>query len=263
MDASRLAMEEALKEYGRQRAENVIYLEAEKNNAQAEEIEKDNPEAVQRMLEFLYLHNYSGGSITPDTDTVHHGTELILHAKIYSAGCKHNIPTLKMAAVDKFQTAAKLHWELDVFCEAVRIVFTTTPNSDNELREVVATIICSHNTILGASTEMDEAVRTIDGLGYWLWKRNSAMPHGPNCNACGNVSVKECARCAHRKSKKFSANHFFAICECLSEQQYCSAHQNTQGSDLVSEGWEPLAVEYGNGAPAAGARLLLGSRAQN
>ncbi|KAM3424141.1 hypothetical protein BST61_g11314 [Cercospora zeina] len=208
MDASRLAMEEALKELyeggdysdltvicgpkrfkvhkaivctrchwfasacqeGRWKegAENVIYLEAEKNNAQAEEIEKDNPEAVQRMLEFLYLHNYSGGSITLDTDTVHHGTELILHAKVYSAGCKYNIPTLKMAAVDKFRTAAKLHWELDVFCEAVRIVFTTTPNSDNELREVVATIICSHNTILGASTEIDEANSRLAKSVDWL-----------------------------------------------------------------------------------------------
>ncbi|KAM3413584.1 hypothetical protein BST61_g11453 [Cercospora zeina] len=101
-----------------------------------EEIEKDDPEAFQCMVEFLYLHN-----------AVHHGRELILHAKVYSIGCTYSTPASKIAAVDRFRTAAKLDWEGGFLLGG-------------------ATIIRGYNTLLVASHEMHQAVRTIEGLGH-------------------------------------------------------------------------------------------------
>jgi len=100
------------------------------------------------MFDFLYLHTYDAASILEDGDESCAGFELVLHAKIYALGGKYDIPSLKTAALDHFEAGGKSHWRDHVFFEAIRVVFTTIPDSDSDLRKTATGIILGHNTFL-------------------------------------------------------------------------------------------------------------------
>jgi hypothetical protein len=70
--------------------------------------------------------------------------QLLLHAKMYQIGDKYGMDSLKAIALEKFRRVCRFFWDSDEFARAAHHAFSTTPDSDMGLREVVAETISQH-----------------------------------------------------------------------------------------------------------------------
>jgi hypothetical protein len=97
------------------------------------------------------------------------GDDMIGHARVFTIATKYGIPSLKQAAIDKFQSAVKQHWSHKTFPEVIEEVYTTTPEEVRELRVVIARTILKNPKSLQVK-EVEDAIRSIDGLAFDLLK---------------------------------------------------------------------------------------------
>jgi hypothetical protein len=180
------------------------------------------------MFDFMYLHTYGGPTSSSDNDTPVGGQDLCLHAKVYALGEKYSIPALKEASLQKFEECAQTSWKSSSFRDAVKIVFTSTPDHDKGLRDVVFRTLFLHRAELAGDVQMETVIREIDGLAYGLWKMISALPGGPTCNACHSVYIRVCRESHRRPTKSASADGCFVSCRC-DQEQFCESHRDTGG----------------------------------
>ncbi|KAK4936905.1 hypothetical protein LTR28_010014, partial [Elasticomyces elasticus] len=96
---------------------------------------------------------------------------LALHAKVYGMAEKYGINGLKALALDKFKIQATKHWDSMDFPEAIHIVYTSTPSTDKDMRDVVADVLGWYGVLLD-KPEIEAAVLEINGLAYELLKRS-------------------------------------------------------------------------------------------
>lgn len=96
---------------------------------------------------------------------------LILHARMYAAAEKYGIGGLKALALDKFKIQLTRHWDAVEFAEAIHVVYSSTPPSDKDMREVVADTLGWHGRLL-EKPEIEVAILDINGLAYELLKRS-------------------------------------------------------------------------------------------
>ena len=133
----------------------------------------DDPQAVKRMLVYLYtldypdegdsgvpaehlavehspqphfLHETSttteegtvlGTNLERSDDATLHSVRMMNNVLVYAIADKYDIVELKELAKRKFQTVANSKWPHDNFLAVVREVFSTTPDGDMGLRQVV------------------------------------------------------------------------------------------------------------------------------
>jgi hypothetical protein len=64
--------------------------------------------------------------------------QLLLHAKMYAIGEKYDTESLKAVAREKFRRSCCRNWDTDDFVPAAAYVFSSTPDSDMGLRNIVA-----------------------------------------------------------------------------------------------------------------------------
>lgn len=173
----------------------------------------------------MYLHIYKSPMRCSD-DGVVGGEGLCLHANVYALGEKYGIAGLKEASLEKFEESAQTFWKSKAFRDAVKIVFTSTADHDNALRDVVLRILSLHRKGLAGDAQMGIVIREIDGLAHALWKTISILPGGPTCHVCQSVFIRAC-RGPHRKTtRSASADGCFLSCNC--EQEYfCEAHRGS------------------------------------
>ena len=141
----------------------------------------DDPQTAKRMLFYLYTQDYpdhdvpsmTAKDVAPDRYTpphLRHKTPTTIDAVtdksvnlelcksatttqdprmmnnvlVYAVAEKYDIPDLKGLAKDKFQSLARSKWPHDDFCALVEAVFSTTPDTDMGLRQVVLDICEKH-----------------------------------------------------------------------------------------------------------------------
>lgn len=75
---------------------------------------------------------YSGGY-----SNIRGASTMIFHAKVYSFAEVYNVPALKEHAEEKFQLAINSGWSMDDFPLAISEVYTTTPEADRGLRDLI------------------------------------------------------------------------------------------------------------------------------
>jgi hypothetical protein len=56
---------------------------------------------------------------------------------MYELGDKYDTPSLKTLALEKFRRACQVFWDDDAFARAAHHAFSTTPESDMGLRDIV------------------------------------------------------------------------------------------------------------------------------
>lgn len=71
-----------------------------------EEIGHDDPDAVNCMFEFIYLHDYGVRPLELDNEVTAHKVDLCLHANVYALGEKYEIAAMKEASIRKFAERA-------------------------------------------------------------------------------------------------------------------------------------------------------------
>lgn len=72
-----------------------------------------------------------------DIDDEIRDPNLIIHAKVYALGEQYAIEGLKAVALEKFAAEAQVHWATEDFLRAVEHVYSSTPEHDRGLRDVV------------------------------------------------------------------------------------------------------------------------------
>ncbi|KAF2716048.1 hypothetical protein K431DRAFT_258318 [Polychaeton citri CBS 116435] len=204
---------------GRWKEGNEGYIYLESTQAEHEEDPSvDDPAAIKAMISFIYLDTYDA---VIEDEKFGSRPDLVLHTKTYALGDKYDIPPLKDIALHRFLGDVEDAWNNDDFPEAARITFTTTPDSDLGLRNVVTEVLLQHSTELACKPEIEAVVKDLNGLAYNLWKLTNARRTGPTCIACRNVFVRACTRCG-RSSKRHTA---FVTCDC-EPSEYCANHRS-------------------------------------
>ncbi|KAK4551649.1 hypothetical protein LTR86_011023 [Recurvomyces mirabilis] len=203
--------------------QNIINLEAEAGDDLM--TGNDDPKAVHCMFEFLYCHTYATAADALPNDDFTKVDDTCLHAKVYALGDKYGIPSLKEESLAKFRDVSKHSWREEGFIEAVRICFATTGDGDKGLRNIVVRILNDHVEELADKPEVEDVIRSIDGLAYDLWKKSKNLTPGPRCKICETVVIRECDECSRGKIKRGSSTYYFAACNCDDLVRLCQMHR--------------------------------------
>lgn len=145
----------------------------------------------------------------------------IMHAKMYALGSKYGIKSLKDVALGKFKEAAMYAWNHGDFVEAIGIVYSTTPDGDKGLRDIVTRVLLDHSQVISGKQAVEACIRGIDGLAYDLWKASSANANmatsGPSCAVCGTARAHSCYSCG--------ATYLVCNCPAYSHCERCGSYQ--------------------------------------
>jgi hypothetical protein len=130
------------------------------------------PEPVpEPVSEDYYLPTGSAGTAS----TVLHGRSsfLEMHAKVFAIASKYDIRSLEYEARKKFKDQTQRSWEIADLIAAIRVVFNLTPDSEFELRNILKDTMVGHALTLVQHPDFEDAVASIDGLAYDLFRRKT------------------------------------------------------------------------------------------
>ncbi|KAK5682243.1 hypothetical protein LTS10_005369 [Elasticomyces elasticus] len=128
----------------------------------------------------------------------------VVHAKVFAAAVKYDVPALQKLASAKFAAAASSDWNHDTFADAVRIAYTTTPDNIRALRDIVCETIHSHPSLLDKASVMSAAEDShLLGEVVRMAYNMPAIPEGDpidqeaKCDNCGNFFwYRQCSQCS-------------------------------------------------------------------
>ena len=96
--------------------------------------------------------------------------QLLVHAKLYEITDKYDVMGLKDLLAEKFKRACQRFWNEPVFAVAAHHAFSTTPDSDQGLRDIVSATIAAHMTELVKKPEVEALLTEFNGLAVGLLK---------------------------------------------------------------------------------------------
>lgn len=99
----------------------------------------------------------------------------LMHAKVFAAAVKFDIPALRKLSASKFASAAEVNWNHITFAEAVRSACTTTPDDVRELRDIVSNTIHCQSHVLD-KVSIEAVVKDIGALNFELISLARGMP---------------------------------------------------------------------------------------
>lgn len=130
------------------------------------EVGEDNLEVMRNILSTLSERVKFADRFPPSV--IH--KDAYIHAQVYAIGEKYNLQGLKDLAAFNFEESIEYMFSGVEFFEAVTLVFTSTPETDTSLRDIVAKHIYEEKTLYGMYKELDENMQTTPGLAYHVWK---------------------------------------------------------------------------------------------
>ncbi|THX59129.1 hypothetical protein D6D06_02360 [Aureobasidium pullulans] len=155
------------------------------DNADADwDMDAEDPKSVKLMIHYLYHMDYlevetAKIKAEPASTVVlkdHNLSDGILvnHARMYAMGDKYGIPGLKALAKMKFEEATKYTYAGLV--KAIRIVYTSTVDSDVGLRQIIVTKL--HSTGVTSSLGkpgIDQNIKELSELAYALLRKQVGL----------------------------------------------------------------------------------------
>ncbi|KAK4897486.1 hypothetical protein LTR49_027973 [Elasticomyces elasticus] len=100
---------------------------------------------------------------------------MVMHAKVFAAAVKYQIPALQKLAASKFRRAAQISWNDRSFAEATRIAYTTTSEDIRDIRDIVVKSINEHCSLLDKAS-VETAIKDIATLNFELLRMARGMP---------------------------------------------------------------------------------------
>ena len=109
----------------------------------------------------------------------------------------YSIESLQTIALGKVSEAATYAWNREDFAEVAILVYSSIPDNDKGLRDIVTKVITEHANTLLKKTKVEGSVRGISGLAYDLLKAvsNESAADGPCCRVCGGSTAVWCSTC--------------------------------------------------------------------
>lgn len=96
-----------------------------------------------------------------------------MHTKVFAIASKYNIRSLEHNARKKFKDQTKRSWEIADLIAAVHVVFNFTPDSEFKLRNILKDTMAGHALTLVQHPDFEDAIASIDGLPYDLFRRKT------------------------------------------------------------------------------------------
>ncbi|KAF2822990.1 hypothetical protein CC86DRAFT_74538 [Ophiobolus disseminans] len=120
-------------------------------------------------------------AVVKDPNTMQVLNPLTIHASMYALGDKYHVEGLSQLAKTKFESCIQDHAHSEDFITAVQTVYSTTPDSNRRLRDVVVTAFRTEfktdiKQIPGAEAKLD----CIDELSFLLIKSWPTKVESPN-----------------------------------------------------------------------------------
>ncbi|KAI4674179.1 uncharacterized protein J4E84_010792 [Alternaria hordeiaustralica] len=152
------------------------------------DLPEDEPAIVKLMMQYIYQGEYdpalpdnelSGSTkiTVPPTPTPPHKKSrtarqlfLMIHAKLYEIADKYDVVGLKELVIEKFKRACHSFWNDPSFANAAHHVFSTTPEHDKGLRDIVSKTIAEHMAELVKKPEVEALLTEFNGLAFGLLK---------------------------------------------------------------------------------------------
>jgi hypothetical protein len=120
--------------------------------------------------EFTCRHCDPGPAPAPTHPPAQGGaSQLLLHAKLYEIADKYDVSGLKELAREKFLRACTQFWSSELFAPAAHYAFSTTPEKDKGLRDVISNIISQHMTLLNKPA-VEALLTEFNGLALGVLK---------------------------------------------------------------------------------------------
>lgn len=91
---------------------------------------------------------------------------LIIHANVYAVAEQYAIDGLKAVALEKFVAETKVHWATEDFLQAVELVYSSTPEHDRGLRDVVRNTFYERKRDLMDKENVKRYLREVPDLAY-------------------------------------------------------------------------------------------------
>lgn len=101
-----------------------------------------------------------------DIDNEIRDPNLMIHAKVYALGEQYAVEGLKAVALEKFVAEAKVHWTTEDFLRAVEHVYSSTPEHDRALRDVVVNTFYERRRELMDRGKVKRYLRDVPDLAY-------------------------------------------------------------------------------------------------
>jgi hypothetical protein len=111
-------------------------------------------------------------------------TPLSIHADMYALGDKYQVTGLQHLAAMKFKASLAYHWDSPDFITAVQTVYSSTPDSNRVLRDIVVQAFKDHfGTDITKDPAIEAKLDTIDELAFALlksWPKKAETPKADN-----------------------------------------------------------------------------------
>ncbi|KAM0708098.1 hypothetical protein Q7P35_004747 [Cladosporium inversicolor] len=146
----------------------VIKLKATSDDPEHADDSCDAPEIVELMVEYFYHFDYLRTAAADGRPS------LIKHAKVFAMAIKYQVDGLRALAAQKFKQAASTDWSSEDFAHVVHVVYASTPDHTQELREIVADTIYDHFNDLKDKEELEVVISGLGDLSYSLLRRTSS-----------------------------------------------------------------------------------------
>ena len=163
-----------------------------------------------RLILFCYVGQYPSPNtarfLQPELEQLSEkgqGGDLMVHAAMYGMGDKYDIPALKKLSRDNYvHTFKNIEYPVSDFIESVPVAFTTTAETDQELRKWVVWEAQKYNVLLWHYADfkdvMNKAPEFVHDLvtkyarGSFVWcdkcKERDVVPLSKHCT-CGFSSM--------------------------------------------------------------------------
>lgn len=146
----------------------MIKLKATSDDPEHADDSCDAPEIVELMVEYFYHFDYLRTAAADGRPS------LIKHAKVFAMAIKYQVDGLRALAAQKFKQAASTDWSSEDFAHVVHVVYASTPDHTQELREIVADTIYDHFNDLKDKEELEVVISGLGDLSYSLLRRTSS-----------------------------------------------------------------------------------------
>lgn len=158
---------------------------------------------------------------------------MALHAKIFAAAVKYQVPGLRTLAAEKFREAVRGNWHHETFAEAARIAYETTYQEERALRDTVTATLDRHGNALLKKDEIKAFVKNQNDLMYELLCKSRGISLDPTEDP---EPLPRCAHCDCTLSEEprvcpgwFNADHSgstYQPCGCQSWCGRCGLYVN-------------------------------------
>ena len=169
-------------------------------------------------------------------------SDLVLHAKVFAAAVKYQVPGLETVATRKFASAIAEEWDSPSLAVAIGIVYKSTPEETTTLREMITDILLEHDT-LSDKPEIEAAIYSINSLMFQLYKREKerkadrAQHSAAATTILDTLKAEACEALDYRKLR-----NIFTSSGHGSKADFDNAAEELESEELIE--WDPLCLVY-------------------